>query len=213
MLSHVKIIKELDKAGRDELAGLMVKKVLKKNVTLISQGELSRNLFIILTGRLKVFMNDEQGNQTILAFLNDGDYCGELSLLDGRPRSASIVTLTETEVMLLSYEHFKSFIAQHPEAAFPIMRALTATIRKLDDNISMLASQDIYGRLVHVLHKEAIDRNNQIITPRFTHQEIAEMIGSSREMVTRILNDLRKGGYITIKEKRICIERKFPARW
>lgn len=115
--------------------------------------------------------------------------------------------------MVLHYEQFKFYIDTHPEAAFPIMRALTSTIRELDEKISILTSQDTYGRLAHVLHKEAINDNGQIVTPRFTHQEIAEMIGSSREMVSRILGDLRKGGYINIIKKQIYILRKFPKHW
>lgn len=76
MLSHIKIIKELDREARDELATMMTKKVIEKNVHIITQGDNSRNLFLILAGHLKVYVNDEEGNQTILAFLNDGDYCG-----------------------------------------------------------------------------------------------------------------------------------------
>ncbi len=210
MLSHLKIMMELNPKEKDQLASMMTSKVYEKNVNIISQGDISRTLFVIVKGRLKVYVNDEDGNQTILSFLNDGDYCGELSLLDGKPRSASILTLTRTEVMLLPYGKFKVFIDQYPDTAFSIFRGLTSHIRELDERVSILTSKDAYGRILHVLHKEAVEENGRIITPRFTHQEIAEMIGASREMVSRILGGLRKAGYINIENKRISLERKIP---
>ena len=211
MQPTVKMFDELSEEDREELSAMMTKKVFERGTLLISQGDMSRSLFIIMQGRLKVFSNDEAGNQTVFAFLSEGDYCGELSLLDAEPRSASIVTLMKTEVLQLSYQQFEVFLETHPQAYRPLLTSLTTRIRDLDGTISALVSQDVYGRLVHILHREAKEEGDKIMTQRLTHQDIAEMIGSSREMVTRILNDLRNGGYIV--NKQIYIERKLPKHW
>jgi len=214
MLSTVALFDGLLEEDRDELSSMMTKKVFARNQLIISQGDRTRSLFVILSGRLKVFVNDEMGNQTVFAFLQQGDYCGELSLLDAEPRSASIVTLVKTEVLQLSYQQFEVFLQNHPQVYSAIFKSLTGMIREMDGMISALTSKDIYGRLVHVLHKESHEEEGgRLVTQRLTHQDIAEMIGASREMVTRILNELRKGGYISIANKQICIEKKLPAGW
>lgn len=210
MLSTVTLFDDLLAKDREELSAMMRRKVFSKNQLIISQGDNTRSLFVILSGRLKVFVNDELGNQTVFAFLQQGDYCGELSLLDAEPRSASIITLEKTEVLELSHRQFDGFVRKHPDACFAIFKSLTAMIREMDKLIATLNSKGIYGRLVHVLYKEAYEENGMLMTPRLTHQDLAEMIGASREMVTRVLNELRNKGYITIRNKHIYIEKELP---
>lgn len=210
MQPMVKMFEGLSTEDSEELFSMMTKKVFPRNRMIISQGDMTRSLFVILTGRLKVFSNDADGNQTVFAFLGRGDCCGELSLLDSEPRSASIITLVKTEVMQLGYQQFEQFLKTHPAAYSPLFKSLTARIRELDETISALTSQDVYGRLVHFLYKEAREEGGKVMTQRLTHQDIAEMVGSSREMVSRILGDLRKDGYIDISNKKICIERNLP---
>ena len=213
MLSKIPLFSALDTNTLEELSSLMVRKEFKRNQTLISQGDLSRSLFLIESGRTKVFSNDEDGKQTIFAFLSAGDYCGELSLLDGEPRSASVVALEKTLTLQLSYPQFDAFLKTHPELSYSIFRALTSRIREIDETICSLTSLDIYGRVIQVLHKEAQEENGKVVTERLTQQDIAEMVGSSREMVSRILTELQKGGYIGIDKKCITIEKKLPRHW
>ncbi len=213
MLSKIPLFSALDSKTLEKLSSLMVKKEFKPNQTLISQGDLSRSLFLIETGRTKVFSNDEDGKQTIFAFLAAGDYCGELSLLDAEPRSASVVALEKTVTLQLNYPQFDAFLKTHPELSYSIFRALTARIREIDETICSLTSLDIYGRVIQVLYKESQEKNGKMVTERLTQQDIAEMVGSSREMVSRILTELRKGGYIGIDKKRISIEKKLPRHW
>ncbi len=213
MLSKIPLFSGLDATTLDKLSSLLVKKEFKRNQTLISQGDLSRSLFLIESGRTKVFSNDEDGKQTIFAFLGAGDYCGELSLLDAEPRSASVVALEKTKTLQLSYPQFDAFLKTHPELSYSIFRALTARIREIDETICSLTSLDIYGRVIQVLLKEAQETDGKMITHRLTQQDIAEMVGSSREMVSRILTELRKGGYIAIDKKCITIEKKLPRHW
>lgn len=213
MLSKIPLFSALDAITLEKLSALFVKKEFKRNQTLISQGDLSRSLFLIESGRTKVFSNDEEGKQTIFAFLSAGDYCGELSLLDAEPRSASVVALEKTITLQLTYPQFDIFLKTHPEISYSIFRALTTRIRDIDETICSLTSLDIYGRVIQMLYKEAEEKNGKMVTERLTQQDIAEMVGASREMVSRILTELRKGGYIGVDKKRITIEKKLPRHW
>lgn len=213
MLAEVPLFSSLDASTLDKLSSLLIKKVFKRNQILISQGDYSRSLFLIETGRTKVFSNDDEGKQTIFAFLGAGDYCGELSLLDAEPRSASVVALEKTIALQLSYTQFDEFLKTHPETSYSIFKTLTSRIRQMDQTICNLTSLDAYGRIVQILYQEAQDENGRIITQRLTQQDIAEMVGASREMVSRILTELRKGEYISVDKKRITIEKRLPRHW
>lgn len=213
VLSETPLFAGIDTETLKHFSSLLIKKELKRNELMISQGDESRSMFFIVSGRLKVFHNDEDGTQTTFAFVSSGDYCGELSLLDAEPRSASVVALENTVVLQLSYQRFDAFLEKHPHICYPIFRSLTQSIREIDQTICSLSSLDVYGRLIQLLYKEVEDENGKMITQRLTHQDIAEMVGSSREMVSRILSDLRKGGYIEIANKRITIEKKLPRHW
>ena len=198
----------------DELLRLMKEVSFKKNTQVISQGEKSRSLFIVTEGRLKVFANDEDGSQTIFTFLGKGDFFGELSLLDSAPRSASVVTVDDCKLLTLSPQDFNQVLEQHPKMSIPLLTALTTRIRQMDETICNLTSRDIYGRLVQILYKESEPNpDGTFTTQRITHQDLAEMIGSSREMVSRILKDLRTGEYISVEKKHITIKKKLPSHW
>ncbi len=197
-----------------ELAGLMKEQVLKKNTVVINQGDSSRNLFVICSGRLKVFATNEEGDQTIFTFLGPDDFFGELSLLDDAPRSASVITLEDTIALSLNYQSFSEFINNHPEVCWSLFKSLTTRIRIMDETICTLTSRDIYGRLVETLYNEAEEQDDgTFITQKLTHQDLAEMIGSSREMISRIFKDLRQGDYIKVEKKQVTILKKLPSRW
>ncbi len=186
----------------------------KKNSTVISQGDHSRSLFIITSGRMKIFANDEEGSQTIFTFLEAGSFFGELSLLDDAPRSASVVAVEDSKVLNLSHQHFNNFLSNHPEICPALFKALTTRIRQMDDTICTLTSRDIYGRLVQTLYNAAKEQaDGTLITQRLTHQDLAEMVGSSREMVSRIFKELKVGGYIEVEKKQIIIKKQLPNRW
>ncbi len=186
----------------------------KKNEVVIIQGDKTRSLFIITAGRMKVFANDEDGSQTIFTFLNSGDFFGELSLLDDAPRSASVTAMEDSKAFSLSHQNFEEVLAKNPEISPSLFKALTTRIRKMDETICTLTSRDTYGRLVQTLYNEAITQaDGTLMTNRLTHQELAEMIGSSREMVSRIFKELKLGEYIEVKNKCIHIKRPLPSRW
>lgn len=213
MFNDIPLFQNLPTEQFDYLLKLAHEISYDKSSIIITQGEHSNSLYIVIEGRLKVYVTDAEGRQALLAFLNKGDFFGELSLLDDQPRSASVMAVAKTRLLRLTQEAFYRFVEAHPENLLPMLRILTSRLRAQDDAIRSLSTQDVYGRVARVLLNEAEEREKGHITPRLTHQEIAEMVGSSREMVSRILGDLRKGGYIKVENKQIHIERKLPSRW
>lgn len=213
MFNDIPLFQSLPPEQLDYLIKLAHDVDYEKNSVIITQGEHSNSLYIVVEGRLKVYVTDAEGRQALLAFLNKGDFFGELSLLDDEPRSASVMTVTKTRLLRLTQDGFRRFVEAHPENLLPMLRILASRLRALDDTIRSLSTLDVYGRVARVLLNEAEERERGHITPRLTHQEIAEMVGSSREMVSRILGDLRKGGYIRVENKQILIARKLPSRW
>ena len=167
-----------------------------------------------MEGRLKVTAIGTEGRQTLLAFLGPGDFVGELSLLDDGPRSATVEAVEKTQTMLVTQDVFHRFVESFPETLLPMLRIMASRLRTLDETVCSLSTLGVYGRVSRVLQKHATQKEGALVIPRMTHQEIAEMVGSSREMVSRIMKDLRQGGYIRIDSKRrILLEKKLPPRW
>ena len=211
LLENMAFFKGMKMQELIELAGMMKQIKYKNNTIIINQGELSRSLFIIIYGRLKAYATDEDGNQTIFTFLNSGDYFGELSLLDEGPRSATVQTLEECTLLNLDHAMFKDFMDSHPNVCWTLFKSLTSRIRIMDETICLLTSKDIYGRLIQTLYKLAEENSEGVlITQKLTHQDLAEMVGSSREMISRTLKDLKSDGYISVEKKQISILKRLP---
>jgi CRP/FNR family cyclic AMP-dependent transcriptional regulator len=168
---------------------------------LISQGDLSDSLFVLLSGRLKVCLIGVNGREILLDFLEPSSAFGELSLLDGQPRSASVITVEPCRLAVLPRQHFLDCLEKHPSIAIVLLKTLVKRSRGLVDRIGDLALLDVYGRVSNILHAQAKENEDGHLTLTITHQEIANLVGASREMITRILNDLKKGGYITIESR------------
>ena len=212
LLENIGFFRGMSQPQLLELAGMMKQTKVQKNTVIMNQGDLSRSLFIVVYGRLKAFATDEEGNQTIFSFFNSGNYFGELSLLDDAPRSATVTTLEESTLLNIDHMMFKDFIDSHPAASWSLFRSLTSSIRIMDETICSLTSNDIHGRLIATLYKLAEENiNGQLVTPKLTHQDIAEMIGSSREMVSRIFKELKDGGYISVDKKQVAILKRLPS--
>ncbi len=180
---------------------------------IINEGDLSDSLYIILSGKIKVFSANEAGKEVIFNVHSAGDYIGEMSL-DGEPRSASAMTLEPTTCSVVSGNNLREFIALHPDFATHLIFKLIRRARVASENLKSLALLDVYGRIARVLLELAEpDGDKMIIKQKLTHQDIADRVGSSREMVTRILKDLTAGGYLSVQEKFITVHKKPPAGW
>ena len=214
MLHHVQLFRSLAPSETVLLTDHSTTRTYPANTVLITEGDTTDSLYVILDGEVKVYVSDANGKEAILNLMGPGEYFGELALLDDSPRSASVVTMSPTKVMIISKSDFKRCLASNPDLAFNMIRSLTQQVRSLTDSVKNLALMDVYGRVAHMLLDLAKEKDGrQIIEQRLTHQDIASMVGSSREMVSRILKDLSTGGYITVNKSTIVINEKLPAAW
>ena len=214
MLHKVYMFSELAPSDTEKLTAHCQTRTYPANAILITEGDETDSLYVIVEGEVKVFANDNHGKEVILNILGPGEYFGEIALVDDQPRSASVMTIAPTKVMIISKGNFKRCLEENPDMSFNLIRALTKQVRALTDSVKNLALMDVYGRVAHTLLDLADEIDGkQVIEQKLTHQDIANMVGASREMVSRILKDLSTGGYITVDKKHITINEKLPAAW
>lgn len=214
MLKNVSLFACLPEHDFEEISKLATTRSYAKNTIIISEGDNSDTFYAVLSGKVKVYLSDSEGKEVIINMLQEGDYFGELALLDDEPRSASVMTTEDSKLVLISKVAFQDVLTQNPAMALGIIRELTARLRNLTENVKSLALMDVYGRVARTLLEMAEDQGDvQVIKQRLTQRDIANMVGASREMVSRILKDLSVGGYITIANKTITINEKLPPGW
>ena len=214
MLPNIPLFSGLEEAEAKTLASKVVTRHYPRNTIIVSEGDHSDSLYCILSGRVKVFLNDDEGKEVILNEQVAGDYFGEVALLDSGPRSASVMTLEDSKMAVISKVDFDEFLFQHRRATRKIMCGLIKRLRALTDNVRSLALMDVYGRVARVLLELAEEEGDTlVIREALTQKDIANRIGASREMVSRILKELKTGGYIEIHKKHIVIKEKLPHGW
>ncbi|MEZ5504586.1 MAG: Crp/Fnr family transcriptional regulator [Gammaproteobacteria bacterium] len=210
-LSHISIFQGLPEAELAALQDLCITRTYPKNTVIINEGDQANAMFICNTGKVKVFVSDENGREFILNTMGEGEYFGELSLLDDETRSASVMTTDKSTFTILYKDDFTKVIVNNPNLALSLLRNLTQRIRQLTENVKTLALQDVYGRIRKILMDLSQEKDGEtFIEEKLTQQDIANRIGSSREMVARILKDLSTGGYIEIEKKQFRILKKLP---
>jgi CRP/FNR family transcriptional regulator, cyclic AMP receptor protein len=184
------------------------------NAVLISEGDSSDSLFILLSGRVKVYSTNAEGKEVVITTHGAGEYVGELSL-DGERRSASVMTLEPTTCSVVSGKSLRDFIAAHPDFASHLIRKLIRSVREATESVKSLALEDVYARVVRLLNDTSDPGadGQRRLREKLTQQAIADRVGASREMVSRIFKDLTVGGYLAVDAGRIVILRKLPAAW
>ena len=188
-------------------------KTIRKNTIVINQDDETDSLYVILSGSVKVFISGEDGREAVLNHQGPGEYFGEMALIDRQPRVATVETLEPSRFMIISRNDFMQCLSRNPRIALNLIEPMTRRIRSLAKNVSSLALLDVYGRVARVLLDQAVEEEGQLMTGKLTQQEIADMVGASRAMVSRIMKDLKTGGYISIDRKRIIINQELPAHW
>jgi len=184
------------------------------NAILINEGDTTESLYILLSGRVKAYSAGDKGREVVLSELGPGEYFGELSL-DGEPRSVSIKSLEPTTCVLVQGAELREFLQEHPDFALHLTYKLIRMARRLTEQVKSLALQDVYGRVVRVLMELSEPQGDErVVRTRLTQQDIADRVGSSREMVNRIMKELTVGGYVAVRDDRqIAILKKLPAAW
>jgi CRP/FNR family transcriptional regulator, cyclic AMP receptor protein len=188
-------------------------KAYPKNAIIVSEGDHSDTLYIILSGRVKIYLADEEGKEVLLNTQGPGEYFGEI-ILDEGPRSASVMTLEPSKFSIITRAEFEAFLAKEPTAALELIRSLIQRVRALTKTVGNLALLDVYGRVAHLLLELATEENGKlVVSEKLTQQDMASRVGCSREMISRILKDLRAGGYIKMEDDRMVIAKKPPKNW
>lgn len=197
----------------DALAALGTTRSYPKNAILVQEGDRTDQIYLLLSGRLKVYLADSDGKEIIVDVLGPRQYFGEMAL-DGEPRSASVMTMEPAKLVVIERDEFKHFLAQHPEMAFQFTVSLIRRARHLTRTVGNLALLDVYGRVARFLLDHAVDDAGRlVVSGQASQQEIAKRVGTSRETVSRILTDLRDGGYIAIENNAMVIRQRLPKRW
>lgn len=196
------------------LAARGILRSYRKNTIILNEGEAGDSLFVLLEGQVKVYATDENGREITYGTIQAGDYFGEMSL-DGGPRSASIMTLEPCLCSLVSRAAVQQHLADEPDFAFSLVTQVIRRARSATETARQMALLDVYGRVIHTLEGQQGPASSQspVQLTQITHQQIASRVGASREMVSRLLKDLEKGGYVELGIKRITLKKKLPARW
>ncbi len=196
-----------------DIAATGVIRAFPKNAVLINEGDRGDTLFIILTGRVRVFSGNTQGREFVIAFHGPGEYVGEMSL-DGAPRSASVNTVEPTTCAVVSRVLVRDFLLAHPDFAEHLIRKLIHRVRVTTEDVKSLALSDVYGRLARLLDTLAPPGDGERVLPeKLTQQDIADRIGASRDMISKLLKDLVAGGYLSVTERTITLHKRLPRGW
>lgn len=211
--SHEQLISALNPSLRT-LALRGVLRNYKKNSVIINEGEVGESLFVLLQGKVKVFATDENGREITYGTIDAGDYFGEM-WMDGGPRSASVITLEPSVCSVVGRAAVRDHLADEPEFALDLVSHVIRRARSATETARQMALLDVYGRVIATLESQegSVKPDSPIMLEQITHQSIASRVGASREMVSRLLKDLEKGGYIELGVKKITLLKKLPARW
>ena len=195
--------------SEDELA-LLARVVLRKSYArgshILRAGDPTDSLYILISGRIKVFMSDLEGKEVILSILGPNEFVGEMGLIDNSARSANVVALEACEVVCISKADFKRCLSENFEMAMTVMRGLVKRLRDADNQIGSLALMDVYGRVARLLLEMAEEVDGQtVVRKKLSKQDVARMIGASREMVSRVMKHLQEAGHIVERNDSILI--------
>lgn len=210
VLRNVPIFSELGDAELEKIARLGTRKKYKKGNIVVLEQEMGAALFVILSGKVKVVRNDVDGREVILSMFGPGEFFGEMSLLDGLARSATVIATTKSELLMVHRRDFLELIHQNPQVAISLLAELARRLRKADTQIKSLSLKDAAGRVANVLLLLAEDvgtfRKGKVDIPDLPlQQDIANMAGTSRETVSRILHQFMRNNHIEMHGNTLTI--------
>lgn len=206
LLRNVPLFAMLPENQLAVLTGVVSRRSFPRGATIIAAGDVTDSLYVVITGTLKVTMSDDAGREIILCMLGPREYFGEMVPIDDSTRSASVISLGPCELLVLSKHDFRKCLSENFQMAMTVLRGLVKRLREADRKIGSLALMDVYGRVARLLldMSETID-GQRVVTRKIVKQDIAKMIGASREMVSRVMKHLQVGGYIDVRGNSIYL--------
>jgi CRP/FNR family cyclic AMP-dependent transcriptional regulator len=202
LIRRVPLFSVLTAAQAASVADTVVKRRFKRGEPIVEQGKKSNALSIILTGRARVVTTDSRGREVILATMHPGDYVGEMSLIDNEPHSATVRAEIQTDALILGRLEFARCLPENSSMAYAVLKGLVQRLRHADRQIESLALMDVYGRVARALLEFASEdgTGNAVIRDKVSRQDLAKMVGASREMVSRVMKDLEERGFIETRD-------------
>jgi CRP/FNR family cyclic AMP-dependent transcriptional regulator len=193
------------------LVAMTVRRSAARGSSIMREGDPVDCLYIVISGRLKVMMGEADGKETILSIIGPGDFFGEMGLIDDNPRSASVVAIEPCELLAVGKRAFRKCLVENADLAMAVMRVLVRRLREADRKIGSLAMLDVFGRVARLLldMSENVD-GRRVVTKRLTKQDIAKMVGASREMVSKVMGDLQASGHIEVEGSTIVLRDPNP---
>jgi len=214
LLSKVDIFSGLSLESLQRLASRLTSINFKKNALIIGKDSQGDSLYIIRSGEVKVLLQNEDGKEMILAKFRAGDFFGEMSLVDGRPRSADVITTEKSQLLILSRDAFVEHLEQFPRTGLKILAEMSTRLRRADEVIGNLVMLDVYGRVARILI-DLSERDGEVrsegifIKTRPTQQDMASMIGTTRETVSRVLSEFQRRGLLSTQGKSVLLSHQF----
>ncbi len=204
-LASVKLFHELDIGEIRAFAELVREKNYPRSSVIVFEDDPGDSFFIVQTGRVKVVKVSDDGREVILAVLGPGEYFGELALIDNRPRSAHVIAMEDTILLVLRREDFRKRVEASPQVAWALLTELSRRLRETDQKFYDNIALDVPGRICRLLLDAAAVGDGVAIDKPLTHQVIAQMIGASRETVSRNMKDFQEAGWISVERRRISL--------
>ena len=212
-LKKLELFNGLTKEELQEIKAIMQEKNFAKNEMIFMEGAEANNFYIILTGLVKVFKTDEQGREKTLSLLGNKDFFGEMALLDNNSRSASVQAIDESKLFKISREKFKRLVTEYPEISLKIIATLSQRLRNSNQQIQNLTFKKVKGRLLDSLKqladKYGVEQENGIlINKKITHQELANLVGTTRATITKLLGELAEENKLEMKDRYLILKNK-----
>lgn len=209
-LTSVPLFADLTVSECAALQQFAIKRHYAKHTVILSEGDLTDSVYLLVAGKVKVIMTEPDGREVILSVLESGEFFGEMALIDAQPRSATIMSMESCDCFVISRTGFNTCLSQHPSIARQVMLNLVRRLRAADEKIGSLALLDVYGRCAKFFLDHAVlDKGVWVVSPKVSQQELANRVGASREMVSKVLKDLVRVGALRNEAGSMIINKSY----
>ncbi len=205
ILRKVPLFSELAPPELERVTEISRERAYPRNSVILFEDDPGDALYVVAQGQVKVVLIGEDGREVILSVLGEGEFFGEMALIDDEPRSAHVIAMNDSTLLVIRREDFQGILRQTPSIALALLRALSRRLRRVDEKVGSLVLLDVNGRVAQLLLELAEEAGSERITRRLTHHTIAQMIGSSRETVSRTMREFVEKGHIEVSRREIVI--------